>query len=84
MVHLLWRLSDLHFCFLCMYLYKPNPFLILNFYFHHYRLAELDFAVSQKLDIEVSDSLEYEWPKRKQRSRYNLAKKYFDVKEYSR
>lgn len=48
------------------------------------RLAELDFAVTQKLDPEVAENLEYQQPKRKGRSRYNLAKKYFDVKEYSR
>jgi hypothetical protein len=48
------------------------------------RLAELDFAVSQKLNPDVADSLEYQQPKRKGRARYILAKKYFDVKEYSR
>ena len=49
-----------------------------------FRLAELDFAVSKKLDPDVADSLEYQQPKRKGRARYILAKKYFDVKEYSR
>nr|SVE75656.1 EOG090X03CE [Daphnia hispanica] len=47
-------------------------------------LAEMDFAVTQKLDPDVADSLEYQQPKRKGRARYILAKKYFDVKEYSR
>lgn len=50
----------------------------------HDRLAEMDFAVTQKLDPDVADSLEYKQPKRKGRARYVLAKKYFDVKEYSR
>ncbi len=44
----------------------------------------MDFAVSQKLDPDVADNLEYQQPKRKGRARYVLAKKYFDVKEYSR
>ena len=35
-------------------------------------------------DPDVADSLEYQQPKRKGRARYILAKKYFDVKEYSR
>lgn len=44
----------------------------------------MDFAVTQKLDPDVADSLEYQQPKRKGRARYVLAKKYLDVKEYSR
>ena len=40
--------------------------------------------MAQKLDPDVADNIEYVQPKRKNRSRYNLAKKLFDVKEYSR
>jgi len=50
------------------------------------RLAELNFALSKKVDGDVLDSLVYEPPVRtgKEKACYYLAKKYFDVKEYSR
>jgi hypothetical protein len=67
-----------------VYSLNLNIFSSYFFFFILYRLAELDFAVSQKLDPDIADSLEYQQPKRKGRARYILAKKYFDVKEYSR
>ena len=66
-------------CIVLLHISLPESYLV---FFN--RLAEMDFAVSQKLDPEVADNLEYQQPKRKGRARYVLAKKYFDVKEYSR
>ena len=50
----------------------------------YYRLAELNYAVSQKLELEIADNLFCERQPIKERSKYILAKSYFDVKEYSR
>jgi len=47
-------------------------------------LAELNYAVSQKLELEIADNLFCERQPIKERSKYILAKSYFDVKEYSR
>lgn len=52
-----------------------------------FRVAELNFAVVQKLDPDVADSLQQNHCDNLRgidKSRYMLAKSYFDVKEYGR
>ena len=50
----------------------------------HDRLAELNYAVTQKMEPEIADDMLSQRPVIKEKSKYILAKSYFDVKEYSR
>ena len=80
--------------FLCIYashqcnLSVPNTTLILVLILcstvFNARLAELNYAITLKMDSEIADGLFSERPVIKERSKYILAKSYFDVKEYSR